>query len=154
MDMEKRMKPSFSVIGKEGSTLDGPGFIRRSWEEANAHFSEIQHLAKRDENGDLAGIWGVMSDLSRSFRPWQKDFSEGLYLAGIECADDACPPEGWTKWTVPAYEYLCAEVRSESTFSDVLDYMDANGIALAGAVHEFTCPRSGKGYLFFPVRKI
>ena len=38
MKIEKQMKASFSVIGKEGSTLDGQGFIQKLWEDANSHF--------------------------------------------------------------------------------------------------------------------
>ena len=48
MKIEKQMKSSFSVIGKEGSTLDGQGFIQKLWEDANSHFDEVQSLAKRD----------------------------------------------------------------------------------------------------------
>lgn len=154
MKIEKRTKHSFSVIGKEGSTLDGQGFIQKLWEDANSHFDEVQALAKRDESGNLVGIWGAMSDFSRSFRPWENNFTKGLYLAGVECANDAQPPEGWTKWTIPSYEYLCVEVESESTFADTLDYMTANGILLVGAVHDFTCPTSGKNYMYFPIRKL
>lgn len=29
-----------------------------------------------------------------------------------------------------------------------------NKIELVGAVHDFNCPETGKGYLFFPVRKL
>ena len=154
MKIEKCIKSSFSVIGKEGSTSDGQGFIQQLWEDANSHFSEVQPLAKKDENGNLVGVWGAMSDFSRSFRPWEDNFSKGLYLAGVECVDDAKAPDGWTKWTIPGYEYLCAEVESESTFSDMLEYMNANDIALVGAVHDFTCPSSGKNYMFFPIRKL
>lgn len=154
MKLEKRIKSSFSVIGKEGSTLDGQGFIQKLWEEANSHFSEIQPLAKKDENADLAGIWGAMSDLSRSFMPWEENFTKGLYLAGIECMDGAQAPEGWTKWTIPGYEYLRAEVESGNTFSVVLDYLKENNIALVGAVHDFTCPSNGKSYMYFPIRMI
>ena len=110
MKMERCTKPAFVVIGKEGSTLDGPGFIQKLWADANAHFSEVQPLAKRDEGGNLAGIWGAMSDFSHSFKPWEDDFRKGLYLAGVECVDDAQAPAGWAKWTIPGYEYLCAEV--------------------------------------------
>ena len=154
MKMEKRTKDAFVVIGKEGSTLEGQGFIQKLWSDANSHFSEVEPFAKKDENGNLAGIWGAMSDCSRSFAPWEDNFSKGLYLAGVECAHDAEAPEGWTKWVIPGYEYLCAEVESESTFSDVLDYMNKNSITLVGAVHDFTCPRNGKNYLFFPIRTI
>lgn len=81
MKIEKCRKESFAVIGKEGSTLDGQGFIQKLWENANTHFNEVQPLAKKDEAGQLLGIWGAMSDLSRSFRPWEDNFSKGLYLA-------------------------------------------------------------------------
>lgn len=152
MKIEKCVKGTFAVIGKEGSTLDGPGFIQRLWADANAHFAEVQTLAKKDENGNLAGIWGAMSDCSRSFKPWEDQFSKGLYLAGVECVEDAVAPEGWTKWIIPAYEYLCAELENENTFPEMLDYMKTNGIGLVGAVHDFTCPTTGKNYMYFPVR--
>lgn len=45
---------------------------------------------------------GAMSYFSRSFNPWY-DFSEGLYLAGVECENDAKAPNGWAKWTIPSY---------------------------------------------------
>lgn len=154
MKIEKRMKASFSIIGKEGSTMDGQGFIQKLWEEANSHFNEVQLLAKKDENDNLIGIWGAMSDCSHSFKPWEENFSKGLYLAGVECVDDAEPPEGWTKWTIPGYEYLCSEVESATAFSDVLEYMNRNDITLVGAVHDFTCPSSGKNYMYFPIRVI
>ena len=154
MKIEKFIKETFVVIGKEGSTMDGQGFIQKLLSDANSHFSEVQPLAKKDENGNLVGIWGAMSDYSHSYKPWEDSFSKGLYLAGVECVDDAEAPEGWTKWTIPGYEYLCAEVESGSTFSDVLDYMNTNSIALVGAVHDFTCPLNGKNYMFFPIRTI
>ena len=151
MNIERRIKPSFSIIGKEGSTVDGQGFIQNLWEDANSHFGEVCALAKKDEKGNLIVIWGAMSDFSRSFQPWEDDFSAGLYLAGVECTDEAEPPAGWVKWTVPGYEYLCVEVESESTFAATLNYMTANGIPLVGAVHDFTCPTSGKNYMYFPI---
>lgn len=64
--MPRLIKSSFSVIGKEGSTLDGEGFIQRLRNEANGHFAEIKHLAKRAEDGSLVGIWGAMSDHTHS----------------------------------------------------------------------------------------
>lgn len=154
MKIETCIKESFSVIGKEGSTDNGQGFIKTLWADANGHFEEVQQLVKRDENGTLVGIWGLMSDFSRSFQPWEDNFSRGLYLAGVECIDDAEVPDGWTKWSVPGYAYLCAECTDNDTFSAVLDYMKQNGIPLVGAVHDFTCPANGKQYLYFPIRKL
>ena len=83
MNFVRLEKASFAVIGKEGSTTDGAGFIQRLWNDANSHFAEVQHLAKKNENGGIVGIWGAMSDFSRSYHPWE-DFREGLYLAGVD----------------------------------------------------------------------
>lgn len=153
MKIEKCEKESFIVIGKEGATTDGTGFIQKLWNEANSHFGEIEHLAKKDEEGNFCGIWGAMSDFSRSFHPWE-DFSNGLYLAGIECNDDAEAPDGWTKWVIPSYEYIYVERENDSIFPEVIQYLQTHDIVLAGAIHDFTCPLSGKGYMFFPIRKL
>ena len=81
--MVRMLKEEFAVIGKEGSTLDGEEFIQELWNDANRHFSEVEHLVKKNANGGVVGIWGVMSDISRSFKPWEDGFSKGLYLAGV-----------------------------------------------------------------------
>lgn len=154
MEIEKCIKEAFVVIGKEGSTLEGRNFIQKLWADANAHFSEVQELAKKDAAGNIVGIWGVMSDLSHSFQPWEDNFSRGYYLAGVECNDNAEAPEGWTKWVVPGYEYIYVETEGENTFTEVLEYMSINNITLVGAVHDFTCPETGKNYMFFPISRI
>ena len=151
--MDKIIKKAFVVIGKEGSTLDGEGFIQKLWDDANGHFAQVAHLAKRDENGNLVGIWGAMSDLSHSFQPWEDGFSKGLYLAGVECVDSAEAPDGWTKWMIPGYEYLVVE-NHDGAFGDTIRQMNEEGIALVGAVHDYTDPATGKGYLYFPIRKV
>ncbi|MCI9021364.1 MAG: GyrI-like domain-containing protein [Eubacterium sp.] len=153
MKIETCKKDSFTVIGKEGASTDGAGFIQKLWDDANSHFGEIQHLAKKDENGNIIGIWGAMSDYSRSFQPWE-DFKQGLYLVGAECRDDAKAPDGWTKWVIPGYEYLYVERENDSVFPKVLQYLEDNHIALAGAVHDFICPQTGKEYMFFPIKKL
>ncbi len=153
MNIERCEKKSFVVIGKEGSTLDGAGFVQKLWDNANSHFTEVQHLAKKDENGNMVGIWGAMSDFSRSFDPWE-DFDKGLYLAGVECNDNAEAPDGWTKWVIPGYEYIYVECENDDTFSNTIKYLKDNNIPLAGAVHDFTCPQTGKNYMFFPIGKL
>lgn len=153
MVVEKCIKESFAVIGKEGSTLDGDGFIQRLWADANSHFEEVRHLAKKDANGNILGMWGAMSDFSHSFNPWE-DFSKGLYLAGVECYDSAEAPGGWTKWTVPGYEYICVECEDGDTFSRAITYLKDRAIPLVGAVHDFTFPQTGKNYMLFPIRKL
>lgn len=154
MKMERSKKEAFVVIGKEGSTNDGAGFIQRLWDDANAHFAEVQALAKKDEDGNAGGIWGAMSDFSRSFKPWEDNFTKGLYLAGVECEDGAEPPEGWTKWVVPGYEYIYVENEGEGTFAEVIQYLEDNHIPLVGAVLDFNCPAEGKGYMFFPIGRL
>ena len=149
----KIIKNAFVVIGKMGSTSDGEGFIQKLWDDANSHFGEVAHLAKRDANGNLVGIWGAMSDFSHSFKPWEDGFSKGLYLAGVECADHAQAPDGWTKWLIPGYEYLVVENHS-GVFEDTVRRMREEGIPLVGAVHDYTDPATGKGYMYFPIRKI
>ena len=154
MNINTCTKTSFTVIGKEGSTMDGEGFIARLWADANSHFGEVAALAKKDEQGNLSGIWGAMSDFTRSFLPWENGFSQGLYLAGVECEDTAEAPEGWTKWTIPGYEYVYAECEDGNTFPQMLEYLAENHLTLAGAVHDFTCPETGKNYMFFPIRRL
>ena len=154
MNIETIIKPAFSVIGREGSTADGPGFVQTLWAEANAHFDQVAHLAKRDENGVPLGFWGTMTDFSRSFRPWEEDFSKGLYLAGVECRDDAVAPEGWARWEIPGFEYLKAECNSPTLFADMLKYLAEQDMELAGAVHDFTDPKTGKNYMLFPIRRL
>lgn len=151
--MVQVIKKKFVVIGKEGSTLDGKGFIQKLWNDANSHFNEIAHLAKKDVNGKLVGIWGAMSDISRSFKPWEDDFSKGLYLAGVECFDDAKAPDGWTKWTIPGYEYIVVE-NHEVVFEETIRKINEKGISLVGAVHDYTDPATGKDYLYFPIREL
>ena len=153
MKIEKIKKPAFSVIGKEGSTMDGEGFIQNLWQDANSHFAEIAHLVKTDDAGAPVGVWGAMTDFSHSYKPWENGFSEGKYLAGAEVFIDACAPEGWTKWTIPGFVYLKAE-NEENLFSHMLSYLKENGLALAGAVHDFTDVRTGKNYMLFPIERI
>ena len=153
MNMERLEKASFAVIGKEGSTLDGAGFVQRLWADANSHFGEIQHLAKRNEQGDVVGIWGAMSDFSRSFLPWE-EFRDGLYLAGVECETGTEAPAGWTKWVVPGFEYVRVECEADDTFPRAIKYLEEHNIPLVGAVHDFTCPQTGKSYMYFPVKRL
>ena len=152
MGVSRVVKQRFTVIGIEGSTKDGNGFIERLWKEANTRFAEITDLCKRDGNGGFVGFWGAMSDFTRSFKPWE-GFSQGLYLAGAECKDDAEAPRGWTKWVVPAFEYLCFDCE-EFAFGQAIDYVRDHGFSLAGAVHDFTDPRTGKGYIYIPIKKL
>lgn len=154
MEIKKCVKESFSVVGKEGSTNDGEGFINKLWIDANSHFDEVASLAKTDESGNLLGIWGAMSDFSHSFKPWEDNYSKGLYLAGIEVKDDAQAPQGWVKWIIPSYEYIYAKREDQNTFAEIIGYLKENNMTLAGAVNDYHCPEDGQDYMFFPILKI
>lgn len=152
--MERIVKPAFAVVGMEGATTDGPGFVQTLWAKANGRFAEVAHLAKQNADGTLAGVWGVMSDLSRSFRPWEDGFTRGLYLAGVEAQDNAVPPEGWTRWDVPGFEYIRVLCDAPDVFPRTLEAIAAEGFSLAGAVHDFTDPATGASYMLFPIRRL
>ena len=152
--MERLVKPAFTVIGMEGSTEDGPGFISALWEKANARFGEVAHLAKTNGDGSLCGVWGAMTDMSRAFLPWENGFTHGLYLAGVEVTDDAQPPEGWARWDIPGFEYVKAANDAPDVFSHTLELLAREGLSLAGAVHDFTDPATGKSYMLFPIRTL
>ena len=149
--------PAISVIGMEGEAEPGHNPAPALWEAANARFGEVEALALRDENGVPGGIWGAMSDLSRQFLPWEDGFSHGLYLAGVQVPLDAQPPEGWTKWTLPAFACLRVKVEGDyaAAFRAGLDELKRRGLSLAGAVQDFICPaEDGQLYLFFPFKRL
>lgn len=146
--------PAITVIGKEGSTRDGEDFIAQLWNEANSHFGEIAPLTKRNLQGQLVGIWGAMSDMSRSFQPWQNNYSEGLYLAGAACKDDAEAPKGWTKWVLPASEYVFVPNSQPESFAYGLELLKEEGLELVGAAYDFTDPLTGKMYIYYPIKRL
>ena len=152
--MERWVKKGFAVIGIEGSTAEGAGFVQRLWAEANGRFGEVAALAKTNADGSLAGVWGAMTDMTRSFRPWTEGFTCGLYLAGVECRDDAVPPPGWTRWDVPGFEYVRIPAEGPDAFSRGLTALQQAGLTLKGAVQDHTDPESGRAYMCFPVRRL
>ena len=145
-------KPAFSVIGRQGSTEDGEGFIARPWQEANENFPEVAALAKRGPEGSFAGFWGLMSDEGMNFMPWEDGFTRGLYLAGVEVEDSAKAPAGWVKWDAPAREYMVAPAGPEA-FGQAMEYIQEQGWTLSGAVYDFTDPGSGESSQYFPIDK-
>ncbi len=152
--MERIIKPAFAVIGMEGCTADGPGFIPALWEKGNSRFQEVAHLAKTNPDGSLCGVWGAMSNMSRSFRPWEDGFTRGLYLAGVEVRDDDMPPEGWTRWDIPGFEYVRVLNDAPDVFPRTLKALADEGLSLVGAVHDYTDPTTGTAYMLFPIRKL
>lgn len=151
MKLEKITVNAFCVIGKAGSTEEGPGTVQRLWQEANAHFPEVAALAKKDAKGQPVGFWGAMSRQDMSFLPWEDDYSKGLYLAGVEAEEDAVAPEGWRKWIVPGFECLKVPAEGSDTFRETIQWLQANGMELVAAVQDFTDPATQKNYMLFPI---
>ncbi|MBO4298286.1 MAG: GyrI-like domain-containing protein [Clostridia bacterium] len=156
MRIEKRN--AVTLIGREGrgDGTRGGQWVPPLWRDLQLHMNEIAPLVTHDETGKPTGIWGAMSDVSRRFLPWD---SEGLYLAGCEVSPDAEAPEGWAKWTLPAFEYLvvdCTPQTYGAVFQQTLLHaLPDNGFELAGAVQEYYDPQSPNGgmSLFFPIAR-
>lgn len=153
MQFERRFLGDVTVIGLEGAVQAEGETVARLWRQANARFAEVAELPLRDAQGNLRGIWGAMSDFSRSFAPWEENFSAGLYLAGVQCAPAAEPPEGWSKWLVPGGAYACARREGENFFARALTALKAQGMTLRGAAQDYTCPQTGEEYVLFPIRE-
>ena len=43
MEFQKCTMDAFSVIGKEGASQEGEGFVQKLWQDTNSHFDEIAH---------------------------------------------------------------------------------------------------------------
>ena len=154
MEMQPITLPPVTLVGREGSTAEGEGFITRLWSDLEAHFSEIAHLIDPDEAGNPRAFWGAMSDCARTFAPWEDDFTRGLYLAGPQYRADAEPPEGWSRWDIPALECLLCKAEGIETFHQGIAYLKARGIPLAAAVQDFTDPATGQSYMLFPIKRL
>ena len=129
-------------------------WIQRLWKDFNEHSVEISQLALRDEQGNLAGFWGAMTNFDRTFQPWGNHLTEGYYLAGVQVPIETEAPEGWTKWIIPAFDYLYVPVggRSSEVLRMGLDEIKKQGPTLAGAIQNFTVRRkNSEMFLFFPV---
>jgi len=155
MNIETVSLPEIAVIGIEGTCTRANNIVSQLWEQANARFNEVAELAMKEKDGAMVGFWGAMSDAGMNFQPWTDGYTTGKYLAGVEVYKTAEAPCGWTKWVMPARKYLKAEVEpgkyGEVFTTIVNETIPAMGLKLSGAACDYTCPRDGKNYLFFPV---
>lgn len=146
MDITRRTFPARTVIGREGSTEEGEGFVQRLWTEANAHFEEIRSMTVQP-----LVFYGAMSGFSRTFAPWTDGFSRGLYLAGAQVLPDSAAPDGWTRWELPAMECLCTPQHPDA-IAQMMAHLKAEGLTLAAAIQERTEMADGAELLCFPIR--
>ncbi len=155
--VEKIDLPEIRIIGRQGLCTREHNRAQELWAEANAHFAEVAPLGMKEPDGSFTGFWGAMSDEDMRFQPWTEGFTRGMYLAGIEVAQDKEAPEGWTKWVLPARTYLVCDVeapRYAEIFDEVIEkVIPEMGLALDGAVCDYTKPSTGQNRLFFPVRE-
>lgn len=145
--------PGFSVIGKEGSTQDPAFKIETLWQNAENHFSEVARMVVFSSSSPL--LWGVMSDFAHQLKPWEKNYQEGLYLAGYQLIDDKLiPPEGWRKWDIPARSYFISEVDVDypSSFEKGIALLERNGYVLSAAPMDLS--KNGRTYILFPVEAL
>ena len=147
---------AFTVIGLVGDDSAGPGFIGKLWQDINTKGKSIMHLAKKDEDGQIMGAWGLMNDETLSFLPPGQKSAKTIYMAGIETEDNARPPKGFTKWVVPESDYLYAPAGQNKldTIKSILRYAGENEWVPASCAFDFMPPDSnGEKYLFLPVKK-
>lgn len=155
MDRRIVRKEGFSVIGRlgQGPSKFGQVWIRPLWRDLQEEFEAIVHLARRGAGGEVAGMWGLMSDARDYLAPWGV---EGRYLAGCEANPGVSPPRGWTLWHIPEQTYLvlsCPRGRYQELYESTLgELADSRRYRLAGAVHEYYPPdRPGEIDLYFPL---
>lgn len=155
MNVTRVSLPEIAIIGKMGLCTAENNKVSELWAQTNAAFGEIAALGMKEKDGNYTGFWGAMSDTEMQFQPWSNGYTTGLYLAGMEVGHDVEAPEGWTRWVMPARDYLVADVDGDTyaaVFHTVLeDTIPAMNLRLAGAVCDFTEPSTGRNKLFFPV---
>lgn len=152
--LQHKVTPVITVIGMEGCTDDGSGFIQRLWQNANSRFSEIAHMADMTDDGSPKAIWGAMSSMDRSNAPWENGFSRGLYLAGCQCRPGAKAPEGWSKWEIPATEWVVYPADHPDCFAEGLRLLEAEGLSMCGAACDYTDLSSNQSYTLYPIRRL
>lgn len=158
MDLKFKHLKSFSVIGKETSSIKGKNTSKEARDLTNQHFDEVKNLAQKDKHGQFVGFWGLMSSEKRDLSPWEDNFSKGLYLAGPQVSKDSIAPEGWVKRDVPERDYVYVEIENLSEYMNIFSsyvyfLLAFNRYELVGAAFDYTSPTDGKNYIYFPVKK-
>lgn len=142
----------FCVIGLVTETGNGSNGL---WTKMNQMGKQLMPLAKRDDDGDIMGAWGLTTEDDLSFRLSEKEEPRLLYMAGLEVKDTARAPKGFTKWVVPGSDYIYGVIENsrKETLNALLQYAEAKDIEITGYPQEFMPPNSnGTMYLFLPVK--
>lgn len=148
----------FAVIGKLGSTKsNNVNFIKELINEANSKFEEIKFFAK----DDVLGEWGLMSSFNNFLAPWDNNFSEGMYLFGVEAKENIAyknVPKGWTIWLVPKNKYARIKIEDFNKYKELFNSMvyftiPYNGYELSGAAFDYHENKTNSDYIYFPIKK-
>ena len=96
-------KEAFAVIGKEGSTAEGEGFIQKLWQEAQRPFRGDRPPG---EAGPGRGAGGHLGGPSTDFfplpsGPGRTAFARACTWRGWSAPTRRRRAAGWTKWTIP-----------------------------------------------------
>ncbi len=155
-EVNKKVLPEFSVIGKEGTGLAEKGslWVPKLWDEVNQQFDELIAIVEPAVFSSV-DMWGLMSDETTWLDPWKET---GRYLAGIQFPTEVVAPIGWQRWVIPAMEYEVVK-----TDADHLDKITENMLtkvlpekeeSLVAAIQEHYLPdfKSGEVELYFPVK--
>lgn len=156
MEIEIVDKDKVYVVGKkgEGASDSNSSWIQDLWDDANNNFNEIKDIVKTDSNGNIAGFWGVMTDIDEMFLPWNW---QGKYMAGCEVEKDTIVPKGWSKITIPAFKYVsvkCKKDEYQKVFEYITnDYLPKHKYNLVGAMQEFYDTKDNYDtiHLLFPI---
>ncbi len=124
------------------------------WQELNRRGQALQELAKRDEDGDIMGAWGLLNNQTHNFRLTTKPGTKIFYMAGLEVEDEAAAPAGFTKWIAPGGEYLYAPVEENklATLGQLLQYAQDHELEPNGYPFDFMPPEGEMPYIFLSVK--
>ncbi len=128
-------KDAFSVIGiaGEGPADKGHEWIAPLWEKAGANYPQIADICRKDEKGGLLW-WGAMNDSDENNQRWG---DTGKYMPGCEADIDAVPPEGWTKWVIPAQTYLVVSASPDKYGEIFFKVISDKNNVVTGSIHEY-----------------
>ena len=157
MKIEIIEKNDFEVIGKVamGKSEEHSKWVLPLWQTFNQNIKEIVNVIKIDNNGLLAGLWGIMNDIDETFAPWS---DMGKYMAGVEVKEGSLPPDGWIKWHINGGTFLkvkCNTSNYNEIFKKVInDYIPKHNYNIIGNVMEYYIPNSKDFYLFFRIENL
>jgi len=149
-------KDAFAVIGKMGQGAAGntQEWIPPLWEAANSNFKEVENLIRKSKSGAPL-IWGAMNDINESNKRWGETgmATMGKYMAGGEADARTVPPDGWSKWVIPAQTYLVASCSMDDYGKVFMEITEKLGAGIVGSIHEFY-PEPGNPNMldiYFPI---